>query len=206
MLNNPAIGLTGGIACGKSTVMQILASSGMQVIDSDQIARQVVAPGTSGLEEIRDAFGEAVIDRETGGLDRRAMANIVFENRDHLIRLQNIIHPRVYACIDEQVGRLRQRGPVIAEIPLLFETEGADRFDQVWVVACSHELQIQRVAARGWDAREFHRRNAAQMPLQKKMDSADLVIWNELSMDWLHPQIDRALDLLGGTDCRLRKE
>lgn len=196
MLEFPTIGLTGGIACGKSTVIRLLERQGCKVLDADQIAREVVAPGTPGLAEVLRVFGPEVQDPQTGGLNRNAMADIAFEDPAALRRLQELLHPRVYVRIAEETARLRRRGPVVVEVPLLFETAGEEGFDQVWVVACSPGIQQKRASLRGWDQREFSRRNKAQMPLSQKMGAADLVIWNELSMEWLKPQIDRALRTL----------
>jgi dephospho-CoA kinase len=189
------IGLTGGIGMGKSTVAEYLIRSGEKVIDSDLLARRMVEPGQPALEEIRRAFGDAVISSE-GQLDRKALASAVFSDDESRRRLETILHPRIRAAWRRQVELWRAAGESRATvvIPLLYETGADAEVDQVLCVSCTPETQRARLRTRGWDDEEIARRNAAQLPIEKKMDRADGVIWNESSIEICEEQCRRWLE------------
>ncbi len=178
------LGLTGGIGMGKSTASAILARLGLAVVDTDEIAREVVTPGQPALAEIRSTFGESVI-RPDGTLDRSRMAEIVFGNPDARKQLEGILHPRIRAAWAQRVGDWRSGGVGcgVVVIPLLFETGVEAQFDAVACVACSAETQRRRLRERGWSEEHLERRLAAQMPVESKMHQSRFVIWTEPSVE-----------------------
>jgi dephospho-CoA kinase len=190
------VGLTGGIGSGKSTVAGMLRRLGAPVVDSDELAREVVAPGEPALAEIRAAFGPGVL-RADGSLDRSALGRVVFSDPEARRRLEAITHPRVRALAEARVAELRRAGEpaCVLDVPLLFETgqHAGGRFDEIWVVAASPETQVRRAVARGGlDEGEVRRRMAAQWPLDAKARLADRVIDNEGSLAQTEAQVRAA--------------
>jgi dephospho-CoA kinase len=173
------VGLTGGIGAGKSTVAAYIAELAQAVIDTDQVARDVVEPGSSALDEIRNAFGEAVITG-AGTLNRAALAEMVFGAAEKRHTLEEILHPRIRAAWKKQLAHWRVAGETraVVVIPLLFETAADTEVDRVICVGCSAETQMLRLLERGWTVEQAGRRIAAQWPLERKMNLADGVIWN----------------------------
>jgi dephospho-CoA kinase len=178
------IGLTGGIATGKSHVRAQFEKLGVPTIDADVLAREAVAPGTPGLAEVVGRFGRGVLSPD-GSLDRKALAAIVFADAAARRDLERIIHPRVRAATDDWFRSLPAGTPfAIADIPLLYETGRDADFDQVIVVACDPETQVRRVIERDnvteADARA---RLAAQLPIEEKVARADFVVWTDGTRD-----------------------
>ncbi|HLL47742.1 MAG TPA: dephospho-CoA kinase [Longimicrobiaceae bacterium] len=174
------IGLTGNIAAGKSSVAGVWRSLGATVVDADELARRAVEPGTPGLALIVEAWGPAVLDAD-GELDRAALRRIVFEDPEARARLEEIVHPAVYALREEENRLAAERGErlVVADIPLLFEVGMADEFDVVVLVDAPEEERLRRlVEDRGLDPEEAVRMIDAQMPAELKRARADLVIEN----------------------------
>ncbi|RMG93638.1 MAG: dephospho-CoA kinase [Candidatus Dadabacteria bacterium] len=175
------VGLTGGIATGKSTAARAFARAGAVVIDADRVARQVVEPGTEGLEAVRAAFGDGVV-RPDGSLDREALGRIVFADAEARERLNRILHPRIQAEVDRRVREAVAADPkalVVYDVPLLFETKAGGRFDLVVVVYVPPELQLRRLMLRdGLAEKEAGQRLAAQMPIDEKARRADVVLDN----------------------------
>jgi dephospho-CoA kinase len=171
------VGLTGGIATGKSYVARHLAAAGVPVVDADLLARAAVAPGSAGLSAVRARFGEAVIAPD-GGLDRSALADLVFGDDRARADLEAIVHPTVRAGINRFFDDLPPSIPfAVADIPLLFETGRATDFDAVIVAACPRTVQVQRVMARDrLSAAQAERRVAAQWPIERKVANADYVV------------------------------
>lgn len=171
------VALTGGIATGKSFCLGRFAALGVPTIDADQLAREVVAPGTAALEAIRARFGAAVI-RDDGTLDRQALGAIVFAEDSARADLEAIIHPEVYRRISLWLAN-QPRGTrvAIADIPLLFETGHEHDFDCVIVAACEPDEQLRRLMHRDALPVEAARaRLAAQWPIAEKVRRADCVI------------------------------
>jgi dephospho-CoA kinase len=171
-------GLTGGIASGKSTVAARLRARGVPVVDADEVAREVVAPGTEGLSAVVDAFGPGVLAPD-GALDRKALAAIVFADETGRRRLNAITHPRISVRTMERSAEIAARGEPLAcyEAALLVENGAADAFRPLVVVACPEEVQIARVEARDHATRaEAVARIRAQKPLAEKVAVADFVI------------------------------
>ncbi|WP_459940342.1 dephospho-CoA kinase [Deferrisoma palaeochoriense] len=175
------VGLTGGIATGKSTAARAFARAGAVVIDADRVARQVVEPGTEGLEAVRAAFGDGVL-RPDGSLDREALGRIVFADAEARERLNRILHPRIQAEVDRRVREAVAADPkalVVYDVPLLFETKAEGRFDLVVVVYVPPELQLRRLMLRdGLAEKEAGQRLAAQMSIDEKARRADVVLDN----------------------------
>ncbi|WP_210481399.1 dephospho-CoA kinase [Naasia sp. SYSU D00948] len=173
------LGLTGGIASGKSTVAARLAEHGAVVVDADVLAREAVAPGSRGLAEVVRQFGERVLQRD-GGLDRQALAAIVFRDQDALARLNAIVHPEVGRLSRERFGEILTENPhavVVYDVPLLAESRKADEFDRVVVVHAPAETRVRRlVELRGMDEEEARRRVAAQASDDERLAVADEII------------------------------
>jgi dephospho-CoA kinase len=172
-------GLTGSIAVGKSFVSSVFAELGCHVLDADQTAREVVAPGSVGLHALTDAFGLEVLQPD-GALDRAKLGAIVFGDETKRARLNEILHPLIIAAQDEWL-RERERedahGVGIVDAALMIETGSYKRFDKLIVVHCRTELQLERLVKRdGLTVAEAGRRIAAQMPQEEKKKFADYLI------------------------------
>lgn len=174
------IGLTGGIGCGKSFLSRHLKTLGIPVVDTDQIARDLLDSGQPALKGIHERFGDAVFLPD-GSLDRPALSNIVFNDRDELKWLEGFLHPLIRESWESTVMEWRQQGKDlgVVVIPLLFETSIQDRFDRVVCMACSANTQQGRLEERGWDTSHIEQRLSAQWSLDKKMTSSDHVIWTD---------------------------
>jgi dephospho-CoA kinase len=173
------VGLTGGIATGKSYVTARLQAAGLPTIDADRLARDAVAPDSPGLRAVAARFGSAVLT-PAGALDRAALGALVFADPDARADLEAIVHPEVRRRIAEwqdELARGGYRGPLVADIPLLFETGRAGDFDVVVVVACDPARQRARVMARdGLSEGAADQRLAAQWPIGEKVARADYVV------------------------------
>ena len=171
------IGLTGGVATGKSYVARLMREADVPVVDSDALAREAVAPGTPGLTAIVERFGPEIL-MASGELDRARLGEQVFRDAGARRDLEAIVHPVVRRGITEFFRALPPGTPLaVADIPLLFETHGERNFDKVIVVACLAATQIERVIVRDGLSREAAtQRVAAQLPIEEKVRRADYVI------------------------------
>lgn len=184
-------GLTGGIGSGKSTVAARLVQHGAELIDADQIAREVVLPGNPAFDKIVEHFGPAVLDAE-GFVDRPALGAIVFADERKRTLLNEITHPAVFEQIANRLELLQAfDGLVVLDVPLLVES-GAERgYDAVVVVATRPETQVARlVEHRGMSVADAEARIAAQAPLDHKLQAATHVLWNEDSLPELLARTD----------------
>jgi dephospho-CoA kinase len=183
------VGLTGGIASGKSTVANELARRGAVIIDADELAREVVEPGTPGLAAVVRRFGEGVLRDER--LDRAALARIVFADPQARRDLERIIHPEVRRRAAEREGALPHTAVVVHVIPLLVETGKESDFDLCVVVDVDRQTQLARLMARGPMSREeAESRIAAQATREQRLAAADIVIPNVGTLTDLTKQID----------------
>ncbi len=176
------VALTGGIASGKSTVADMFAELGVAIIDTDIIAREIVAPGQPALQEISERFGDGVIDA-TGNLDRRELRQLIFADDQARADLEAILHPRIGAETRRQADAAGGAYQIIV-VPLLVGSPLVEFVDRVLVVDCSEELQIQRLLARDAESVEQARRIlAAQSSRAERLAIADVVIENEGRLD-----------------------
>jgi dephospho-CoA kinase len=186
----PIIGLTGGIASGKSTVARILAEIGVALVDADLLAREVVAKGSDGLREVVEEFGADVLD-QNGELDRGKLGQRVFGDAEARRKLNAIIHPRIGKLSVERIALARQSPSpyVVYEAPLLVETGAHRGMDALIVVAASSQLQLERSMVRdGLDEAAARARLDAQLPLSAKLDAADYVITNDADLATLRAE------------------
>ncbi len=188
------LGFTGGIGMGKSASARLLRELGVEVVDTDDLAREVVEAGQPALLEIRDAFGPDVIGSD-GALRRQELARRVFPHPESRRKLEDILHPKIRALWHGKVEGWRARGcPLgVVVIPLLFETAAEKDFDHVVCVACSPASQQERLGARGWTATEMEQRIQAQLPVETKMTRSHFVIWTEGEMALHAAQLRRIL-------------
>ena len=190
------VGLTGGIASGKSTVSAMLAERGAEVIDADHIARQVVLPGTPAWHKIRDHFGPGVLHPD-GQIDRQALADLVFADKAKLALLNEITHPDIFARIADRLEALHDRDVVVVlDAALLIETGLAEGVDVVIVVSSPRAIQVERLAAKGMGRRDANDRVAAQLPPEQRLARADIVIDNSGSLEDLGRRVDQAWEEL----------
>lgn len=183
------VGLTGGIASGKSTVSAMLAELGAVIIDADALAREVVEKGTPGLDAVVAEFGTSLLTPE-GDLDRPAMGALVFGDAAARKRLEAIVHPLVFERMVALEGAASSDDVVVHDIPLLAEGTRADTFDAVIVVDCPPELQIARmISDRGWTREDAESRIAAQATREQRLAIATHVIDNTGSLDQLRDQV-----------------
>ena len=189
------IGLTGSIACGKSTVSQYLKQLGYAVVDADAISHALTAPGGKALPLVRKAFGDAVFDGDA--LNRRALGSMVFADEGTRARLNAILHPMIISSIREELQALDAPGRLVfGDVPLLFECAMESMFDQIWVVSVSEDIQLERLMTRdGLSRQEALDRIRSQMPLEEKRQRADAVIDSSGSIEQTRKQIDALIAL-----------
>lgn len=192
------VGLTGGVASGKSSVSAVLQELGAVVIDADQLAREVVAKGTPGLDRVVDAFGPEVLTAK-GDLDRAKVGSIVFADEDKRRALEAIIHPLVFERIVQLEEAASDADLVVHDIPLLAESGRADTFDAVIVVDAPTEVQVERmVRDRGWTREEAEARIAAQADREHRRAIATHVIDNTGTLQELEDRVRQVFaDLIG---------
>ncbi|HZG38355.1 MAG TPA: dephospho-CoA kinase [Nodosilinea sp.] len=191
------IGLTGGIATGKSTVSDYLARSHhLPVLDADIYARQAVEPGSPALDAIVSRYGASLI-HDDGSLNRAKLGEIVFNQPAEKTWLEQQIHPLVRQRFGDAMAALAQAPIVVQVIPLLFEAELSDQVSEIWVVTCPLAHQRQRLMARnGLSPEQANARIQSQMPLAEKVSRADVVIDNAGNLSELFCQVDEALQNL----------
>jgi dephospho-CoA kinase len=187
------IGLTGGIACGKSTVANLLVRRGALLIDADQIAREVVLPGSPALGQIVQRFGQAVL-QEDGSLYRKKLGEIIFADQAARRELEAIVHPVIRQRMREQLSAFEQADPdklVVVDIPLLYESKLESMVDDVLVVYVPRDIQLERLMTRdGLTIEQAEGRLAAQMPIEEKRALADFVIDNSGTLEQTEREVD----------------
>lgn len=188
------LGLTGGMGCGKSTVGRLLEIRGLRRLDSDQIVRDRILVRAEVISALAERFGAGVLDR-SGGVDRAALAAIIFGDDEARDWLENLIHPRVIAAWQEAIAAA-PNGRWVVEVPLLFEKGLEKGFDFTVCVACSPDQQFVRLEQRGLPRVLAGQRIAKQMPLARKIELSDFVLWNEGSPEFLEDQVDRLVRAL----------
>jgi len=182
------VGLTGGIGSGKSLAAQFFSQLGALVIDADQLARSAIERGSEGFDEVLLRFGDSVLIN--GDIDRFALGQIIFENPQAKKDLEAIIHPRIRAEFEEAVASLEADQIMVYEIPLLVETNAADRFDFIVTVESQPELRKARLRARGMFHSDIEKRMASQATEEQRREIADCVLTNDGSEDELLRQVE----------------
>jgi dephospho-CoA kinase len=187
-------GITGGVGMGKSTAGHLLADQGVQVCDTDLIARQLVEPGQPAWEEIRQKFGPSLFSND-GHLQRDKLGHLVFADAAARTALEAILHPRIREMWQEKVKAWGAAGVACGAviIPLLFETRAESSFGAVICVACSEVARWQRLRQRGWSNGDIRRRIEAQMPTDQKITKSDFLVWTEGSLPAHAAQLERIL-------------
>jgi len=190
------IGLTGGIASGKSTVSNYLINKGYHVIDADIIAREVVAKGSRGLEKIATTFGKSIL-KENGSLNRKKLRNIVFNDEKALKQLEEITHPLIINKISEKLKNLRNNDRfslVFLDCPLLFEMSLEALVNEVWLISTTTANQISRIVERDkTDPLKAKKIIEQQMSLKEKIKKSDIIIKNNSTIEELKSKIDLLL-------------
>lgn len=182
------VGLTGGIGSGKSLAAQFFSQLGALVIDADQLARSAIERGSEGFDEVLLRFGDTVL--KNGDINREALGQIVFENPHAKKDLEEIIHPRIRAEFEDAVASLNPGQIMVYEIPLLVETNAADRFDFIITVESDPELRKKRLRARGMFSSDIDKRMASQATEQQRRAIADCVLTNDGTEDELLRQVE----------------
>lgn len=196
------IGITGGIGTGKSTVTKLIKEKGYIVLDADKIAREVVEKGKPALEKISKEFGKIVI-REDGELDRKALGNIIFNDKLKRKKLNNIIHSYIFESIKSSIIKMSEKQKVIfLDIPLLFEEydnikEFGIIFDEIWLVYLDRNTQLQRIIKRDSISREYAlARINSQIDIEKKKDISSEILDNSGTIKELELQLEELLKRL----------
>lgn len=187
------VGLTGGIGCGKSTVAAMLREQGFLVLEADALAHRLTEPGQPAYEEVVREFGKGVCDA-AGRIDRAKLAAVVFGDAAKLARLNQIVHPRVGQEQERQFAeweRAHAHGVAIVEAALLIEAGAHERLDQLVVVWCRPEQQVERLVARGMTKEDALRRIAAQLPLSEKRRLATVQLDCSGTMEETRKQVER---------------
>ncbi|HTN71664.1 MAG TPA: dephospho-CoA kinase [Methylomirabilota bacterium] len=195
------VGLTGGIASGKSTVAAILKRLGAAIINADDLSREVVQPGQDAWKEIVENFGAAIL-QDDKTLDRRKLRKMVFDNPEARKKLEAIIHPKVRALAEERIRELAAAGNavIVYEVPLLFEGQLHHWLRPVILVACDTAMQKKRLQDRDHlTTTEAQQHIAAQMSLEEKRKLADYIIENNGSMEDLEQQVKSILETIQAT-------
>jgi dephospho-CoA kinase len=185
------VALTGGIGSGKSLVGEILEELGALVIDSDQLAREVIERGSPGYEEVVTAFGDSILSE--GQIDRSKLAAVVFNESDLRKKLESIIHPLVREAAEKLARKLPSGAILINQIPLLVESDGAKRFDYVVTVSADEEIRRERLRLRGLKDYEITQRMAAQVSDLEREKIANYIIRNDGSIDELTRAVEELM-------------
>jgi len=203
------IGLTGGIASGKSTAARYLAQLGAHVIDADALGHQAYEPGAPAFAQVVEAFGDDVVSAE-GRIDRKALGGKVFGNPDQLRRLTDIVWPRILELARAEMDGVSERDPariIVLEAAVLFEAGWERAVDEVWAVVVAPEVAVMRACARdGLSPEEVQRRIDAQMSNEARRERADVVIDNSGDPETLLARLDREWLRITGNDGRGRQE
>ena len=193
------IGLTGSIASGKSTIARMFAALGVQVIDTDVIARQVVVPGSPGLAKLVAEFGKNLL-RDDGSLNRQLLGELIFADQEKRQRLNELLHPLIRTMAEEEIKKYYRQHPngmVTVDVPLLIETNLLPWFDQIILVWVPAAVQLERLKARdGIDEETARLKMSSQMSLDEKRKYADFIIDNSSSLAASRAQVEKIFHCL----------
>jgi dephospho-CoA kinase len=196
MSSRQNIGLTGGIACGKSTLAEGLRARGWHVIDTDRIAHQLMQPGEANWKNVVDAFGPSILQPDQS-IDRKVLGRLVFADPPLRAKLNEITHPAIRSVWQrerEERARTHPTHFLAVMIPLLFECELEQMFSAVWCVGASRVAQMNRLKARGLSETEAAQRLASQMPVAEKMARSSIAFWGDGTPATLLLQLDQVAD------------
>jgi dephospho-CoA kinase len=193
-VNSPRIiGLTGGIAMGKTTVSNYLAQKHLPILDADLFAREAVQPGSLVLAKIVDRYSPKIL-RSDGTLDRLQLGEIIFNQPSERTWLEQQIHPYVRQILSQERDRLIQKSEtIVLVIPLLFEAQMTDLVTEIWVVSCPPDLQIKRLIQRGLTIEQAQARIDSQMAIAEKCERSQVILDNSSTLENLLKQVDSAL-------------
>lgn len=191
------VGLTGGIASGKSTVAALLAEQGAETIYADDVAGKVMSPGTEVFGDITAHFGKEIVD-DKGEIDRRRLAEIVFNSDNERRLLNNLTHPTIIKLIEKEVENRKNAVLVVVEVPLLVEADLIGMFDKIVVVAASPEQQFNRLTEKGYLEEEAEKRISSQTTDQERFKHADYILMNKGSLHNLKKDVAELYRLLVG--------
>lgn len=184
-------GLTGGIACGKSTLGEMMREAGWTIVDSDAIAHKLMEPGQPNWKNVVDAFGDTILNADRT-INRRALGELVFSSPPLRQQLNALTHPAIREVWQAEKDRFlhsQPTHPMVVIIPLLFECALQKEFDSILCVACSAARQMRRMLDRGLDETAIRQRLASQWPIHEKMNASNRVFWNEGSLPSLRRQL-----------------
>jgi len=185
------VGLTGGLATGKTAVARLLAARGIPVFDADAAVHDLYEPGRAGAAAVAELFGEAPLDAE-GGVSRATLSKMVLGNTSARLRLESAIHPLVRKAVQEWLESVRDRPVAVVEASLLAETGSYRDYDVLVVVWCEKHQQLQRALARGVPAERAQALIRAQLPMAEKKEFADILVDNRGDLEDLSVEVDRA--------------
>lgn len=193
------VGLTGGIACGKTVVAEIMARCGATVIQADDVARRVMARGTGVYKDVVAYFGKDILDAE-GEIDRRRLAEIVFTDENERRLLNNLTHPLIIKVIKKELAASKKNTLVVVEVPLLIEADMVGLFDKIVVVAATPDQQFSRLLAKGYSEVDAVRRLRAQISNAERFRYADFILLNKGSLINLKQQVENLMEKLRRND------
>jgi len=185
------LGVTGGIGCGKSTLAELLSGTGWHIVDSDQIASELMQPGRENWKNMIDGFGQEILNKDQS-INRRVLGELVFGDPAARQKLNELTHPSIRAAWNSQRDEFLTRQPqnnVAVIIPLLFEAGLQDDFGRIASVGCTEDTQWQRLRTREWSDEHIRQRLESQWPLAEKMQLSHTVFWNEGSVERLRSQV-----------------
>jgi len=196
------VGLTGGIASGKTVVSKMLKDLGALIIDADEVSREVVAPKTRCWEKLVSSFGKEILQEDLT-LDRKKLADRVFNNPEELLTLNSLIHPEIMERIDYRLIAIKEKNPeaiVIIDAALIIETEMYAKYDKLIVVCAGEKTQIERILHRDKLSQdEAKKRIHSQLPLRDKIKIADFVIENEGTLSKTKEQVEKVFNTISST-------
>lgn len=193
------IGLTGGIGAGKSSVIELLQTMDVKVLNCDEINAQLMQPEAIGYQRILQSFDDPILD-EKGHIDSQKMSTLIFSNPEKKQQLEAILHPLIKEEVFETIKQHQGEQLIVVEVPLLFEVAWEHYFDEIWVVGCDEEIRLRRLQTyRQISRQEALLRIAHQMPQDEKLKRADVVLMNNGDKACLQVQIEHEV-------CRIREE
>lgn len=198
------VGLTGGVGTGKSTVADFFKDLGAYVIDWDELARNMTCPHSKAWELIVEHFGKRILNDDLT-INRQKLADVVFSDKQKLAKLNQIVHPKVFQEDERITNEIKSRDPdalIIKDIPLLFEVTRPIPLDKIIVVSASEQTQLRRLQEKGMSRKDAKNRIKSQLPLDKKMKSADFVVNNDGTLEETKSEVGAIYSLLRKTQCK----